>query len=226
MRKTQSNYVGMSSAVLDVFDNRKSVWENKALVSAGYARLKALSKDINETAAKQKENAPEGYTAAKEEARTELEELLFVVGRKLRAFARLEDDVVAATQSDFSRSSLDILSFSNLLNLARAIVEVCKARLTQLKAYEIDEVALDELQTAIDKLASSGAHRDAMLDFRMENTSSIEKLLSKMRRELKTMDALVEGFIFDEAFLTVYFNARRIHDVRGGNRKKEEEVKG
>jgi hypothetical protein len=152
-----------------------------------------------------------------------LEDKLFVIGRKLRAFARLEDDTVAANQADFSRSSLDALSLNNLLSLSRAIIEVCKVRLASLKAYGIAQADLTALQTAIDKLAALNAHRDAVLDFRMENTSSISKLLSKLRHELKTMDALVEGFIDDEAFLTVYFNARRIHDVKVESAKKSEE---
>ncbi len=214
----------MSKAILDVFDNSKPVWENKPLLSAAYEGLKVLCRDIDKAAAKQQENAPEGYTAAKEAARTELKDKLFITGRKLRSFARLEDDTVMEKQSDFSRSSLNDLSLNNLLNLSRAIVEVCKTRLTQLEAYEIDDKTLTDLQEATEKLAVLNAHRDAVVDYRMENTLSIAGLLSKIRRELKTIDALIEGFIEDEAFLRVYFNARRIHDVRGGSKKKEEEV--
>ncbi len=224
MNKSQSNYFNMSKAVLDVFENSKPVWADKALLAEAYARLKTLCSDIDKAAAKQQENAPEGHTAAKEAARTELEDKLFITGRKLRAFARLEKDSVAEEQSDFSRSSLDLLSLNNLLNLSRAIVEVCKMRIDQLKSYEIDEKMLADLQKSIDKLARMNAHRDATVDFRMENTSSLVSLISQVRQELKTMDALVEGFVDDEAFLTVYFNARRIHDVRGGGKKKEEEV--
>ncbi len=221
MNKSQSNYFNMAKAVLDVFDNSRQVWENKPLLSAAYNGLKTLCGSIDMAAAKQQENAPEGHTAAKEAARTELEDKLFVTGRKLRAFARLEDDAVAEKHSAFSRSSLDELSLNNLLNLSRAIAEVCNVRLPQLEAYEINEAVLTDLRTVADRLAVLNAHRDAVIDFRMENTLSIAGLLSEIRRELKTMDALVEGFIDDEAFLTVYFNARRIHDVRGGGRKKE-----
>ncbi len=224
LTELESNYFNMSKTVCDVFENSKNVWENKALLSAAYNRLKTLCESIGEVAAKQKENAPEGYTAAKEIARTTLEDKLFIISRKLHTLWGLAD-VVAAEQSKFSRSSLDELSLNNLLNLARAIAEVCRVRLDRLKAYEIDETTLTDLQTAIGELSTMNAHRDAVMDCRMENTSSISKLLATMRRELKTTDALVEGFVSDEAFLAVYFNARRVHDVRGGARKKDEAVK-
>ncbi|MDR2937740.1 MAG: hypothetical protein LBU92_02220 [Prevotellaceae bacterium] len=222
MNKTQSNYFNMAKAVCDVFDSSRQAWEGKVLIPAAYERLKMLCSSVGTTAAKQHENAPEGHTAAKEEARTVLEDLLFGVGRRLRAYARLEQDAVAEQQSSFSRSSLDLLSLNNLLNHARAIAEVCRVRVEQLRPYEVDEAVLTNLQAAIDKLTTLAAHRDAMMGFRMENTSSIISLLSQTRQELKTLDALVEGFVDDEAFLTVYFNARRLHDVRGGSKKGEE----
>jgi hypothetical protein len=222
MQKTQSNYLNMAKAVCEIFDNSRDVWENKSLLIASYERLKSFCDNISGAAAKQKENAPEGHTAAKKSASNELKDLLFGVGRKLRAFARLEADAVIEHQSNFSRSSLDNLSFNNLLNLARAITEVCKARLEQLKPYEIDEILLNNLQDATEKLAKLNAHRDAVMNFRMENTAAIADLIAKTRQELKTLDALVAGFVEDEAFLTVYFSSRRIHDLKGGRGKVEE----
>jgi hypothetical protein len=223
MEKKQSNYLNMAKAVCDVFESSKNAWKEKNLLSAAYERLKILCNNIITTAAKQTENAPEGHTDAKEAARTALEDLLFGIGRKLRAFGRLESDAVVERQSDFSRSSLDKLSLNNLISLALAIAEVCKVRIEQLKPYEIDDAMITNLQTAADKLDKLNAHRDAVVDFRMENTLSIADLLSKVRQELKTLDALVEGFVEDESFLTVYFNARRQHDVKGGRKKAEKE---
>ncbi|MDR1679205.1 MAG: hypothetical protein LBR81_05435 [Prevotellaceae bacterium] len=221
MTKKQSNYFNMIKAVDDVFSNCRAVWEEKTLLVACYERLHGLNERIVVAAAKQKENAPEGHTAAKENARTMLEDRLFVMGRRLLAFAYLQKDTVAATQADFSRSSLDNYSVNNLLSFARAIFKLCEARLSLLKDYEIDDAAMKDFQAVIDRLANLNAHRDAMVGFRMESTASIASLLSKARQELEIMDSLVEGFIVDEAFLTVYFNARRIHDVRGGSRKRE-----
>ncbi len=222
MNKTQSNYFNMMKAVNDVFMSNGAVWEQQGLLVTCRKRLHELIEGVGEAAAKQKGNETEGHTAAKEAARTVLEDRLFVVGRRLGAFANIEGDMVIAAQANFSRSSLDHLSGNNLLSLARSIFKVCDERFSLLKGYEIDEGVMKDLRSGIDEFADLNAHRDAVMDFRMENTASIASLLSKARQELKTMDMLVEGFIFDEAFLAVYFNARRIHDVRGGGKRKEE----
>ncbi|MDR2907593.1 MAG: hypothetical protein LBU91_06365 [Bacteroidales bacterium] len=224
MKKSQSNYLNMVKAVCDVFESNSSAWGDVGLVKDAFFDVCELVKAVETAAAKQVENAPEGHTAAKEAARTALEDLLFNLGRKLRAFGRIEEDAVVERQSSFSRSALDDLSLNNLLNVSRAIAELCKVRAEQLKPYEIDEVALTNLQLATDKLAKLNAHRDAVVDSRMENTASIVDLLSKTREKLKTLDALVEGFFDDEAFLAVYFSARRVHDVKGGSKKIVEEV--
>jgi hypothetical protein len=140
-------------------------------------------------------------------------------------FGRRHDIIFRYSKTQNCIFNLDILSLNNLLNRARAIAEMCKVRLEQLKPYEIDEVSLTNLQIAIEKLAKLNAHRDAVVDFRMENTSSIINLFNKTRQELKTLDALVEGFVDDEAFLAVYFSSRRIHDMKGGGKKVESSQK-
>jgi hypothetical protein len=187
-----------------------------------YERLKTLCGGVEEAGAQQKSNAPQGLTADKERTRTALEDMLFGIGRKLRAYGRLEQDGMAEQLGGFSRSALDDLSLNNLLNFARAMLKNCRERAPQLVAYEIDEAVLTGIQSGIDELSALAAHRDAVQDARMGNTSSITNLLAKTRDELKTMDALVEGFVYDEDFLTLYFNARRVHDVKGAGKKGEE----
>lgn len=103
MNKSQNNYLSMVNAVCDVFDSNKPLWEGKPLVLASVGRVKSLRDSINDTATRQKNNAPKGHTEAKEAARTMLEDSIFNVGRRLRAFGRLEEDVLAERQATFSR---------------------------------------------------------------------------------------------------------------------------
>jgi hypothetical protein len=42
MNKSQSNYLNMAKAVCDVFDNSKTVWKDKPLITAANTRLKTL----------------------------------------------------------------------------------------------------------------------------------------------------------------------------------------
>jgi hypothetical protein len=214
MKASQGNYLNMLNAVLDTMDSNQPLWEAIPLIVAGNGRLKTLRTSLEEAAAKQKENASTGHTAAKELARTALENKLFDAGKKLRAYAIVEEDAVAESQSNFSRSALDTLSLLNLLTLSRAIVKIITPLLEQLKDYGITAEDMTALQADIEKLSTLNAHRDAVVDLRMTYTESITKTLSATRRELRKLDSLVEAFINDEMFLSLYFNARRIHNVR------------
>jgi hypothetical protein len=214
MKTSQGNYLNMVKAVGDIFDTNKPVWENIPQIVTGSGNLKIFVADINKASTGQKENASSGHTAAKELARTTLEDRLFSIGKKLRAYAIVEEDSVAEDHSAFSRALLDQLSFNNLLNLGRAVQEIVKPRLESVKEYGIVEEDLSNLQADIDKLSVLNAHRDAVVDLRMVYTEFISEKFSAIRRELRKLDALVEAFIDDEAFHSLYFNARRIHNTK------------
>jgi hypothetical protein len=218
MNKTQSNFYTMLKAVCGIFENNKNILESNQLLYDGYNRLLTVNINITKAAAKQQENAPQGYTAAKDAMRVVLSDKLFLIGRRLRAFARLENDAVAEEHSVFSRSSLDLLSHNNLLHLSRAIIQICKLRIDKLSNYEINSTILEEFETSVNQLDRLASKRDVVVDERMENTSSLIELLATARQELRTMDALVEGFVEDEAFLSIYFNARRVIDLRGSRK--------
>jgi hypothetical protein len=49
--------------------------------------------------------------------------------------------------------------------------------------------------------------------------------LLKLKKQVKNLDNLVEGFIEDDSFVVSYFNARRIHDIKGRKATREEENK-
>jgi hypothetical protein len=56
----------------------------------------------------------------------------------------------------------------------------------------------------------------------MEATARLQQLFVQARKQLKTLDDLVEGYIEDDTFVATYFNARRIHDLKGRKVKTEE----
>jgi hypothetical protein len=49
----------------------------------------------------------------------------------------------------------------------------------------------------------------------MEATARLQELFTQVRKQLKTLDDLVEAYVEDDAFVATYFNARRIHDLKG-----------
>lgn len=219
MKQSQVNYHNMGKAVYQVMGDFRPVWESKVHISAGCKRISDLITDIDQITKSQKTNNPKGHTAAIEQERTILEDQMYQIGSRLRAYAMTTNDVTLAAQVQFSRSSLDNLPLNKLLTLGRVIADACNTNMMALETYEVTQAEVETLQSAIRRTDHLNSHRDAVVDHRMENTSHLEELIERLRKELKIMDTLVDAYMIDEEFLTVYYNARRIHDIHG--RKKQ-----
>jgi septal ring factor EnvC (AmiA/AmiB activator) len=223
MKISQSNYLNMSNAVLALFDSNVKVWTGIPIVVNGLGRLRGTLADIVAAATKQGENNPVGHTLAKERSRDGLEGAVYTIALRVRSFAGITGDDVLAEQMRFSRSSLDLLRTNDLLTRGRMVLDICAANLPALSEYQVDQQTIDDLQHRIDQTAQLYAHRDTVIDQRMEATAHLQGLIPQARKQLKVLDDLVEAYIDDDTFVATYFNARRIHDLRG--RKAKPEVK-
>ncbi|MDR3268367.1 MAG: hypothetical protein LBT83_04795 [Tannerella sp.] len=222
MKISQSNYLNMSNAVLTHFDNNVPAWTGIRVVSNGVGKLRTTLTDITGTATKQGENNPVGHTAAKEHARDGLEGLVYLTALRVRSYAGIAGDDVLLEKMRFSRSALDILGTNDLLTRSRLVLDACVAHLPALTDYQVDQKTIDDLQQRIDRTAQLYAQRDTVIDQRMEATARLQQLFTQARKELKILDDLVEGYVEDDAFVATYFNARRIHDLKGRKAKTEE----
>ncbi|MDR3245559.1 MAG: hypothetical protein LBT50_03910, partial [Prevotellaceae bacterium] len=124
-------------------------------------------------------------------------------------------DDVLLEKMRFSRSALDILGTNDLLTRSRLVLDACVAHLPALTDYQVDQKTIDDLQKRIDLTAQLYAQRDTVIDQRMEATAHLQQLFTQARKQLKTLDDLVEGYVEDDTFVATYFNARRIHDLKG-----------
>jgi uncharacterized coiled-coil protein SlyX len=222
MKISQSNYLNMSNAVLTHFDNNVPVWSGVRIVAEGVGRLRNTVADIITTATRQSENNPVGHTAAKEQARDGLEEMIYLTALHVRSFAGIAGDEVLLEKMRFSRSALDILGINDLLTRSRLVLDACVANLPALTEYRVDQTTVNELQRRIDLTAQLYAQRDTVIDRRMEATARLIQLFAQARKQLKTLDDLTEAYVEDDAFTATYFNARRIHDLKGRKVKTEE----
>jgi hypothetical protein len=222
MNKSQSNYFNMGKGVYTVFQV-DDAWKGVAMIEEGVENIGNLCDQITEEIAKQKKNETPGYTAGRERRRTALEDVLYAMGVRLKVYAqRTEDDVLAALVS-FSRSALDTMGLNKLLGLARTVCYRAAELLPALELYQIAQADVDGLLAAIATTEETNAYRDAVRSEHTGNTAQLGLLLAALRKELKLMDTQVEAFVKDEEFRRIYFAARRVHDVRGGNGSKKTE---
>jgi hypothetical protein len=222
MKKTQSNYLNMASAVLKHFDNHPSEWSNITIIASGVKKAYAIVDAINEAAKKQSENNPAGYTATKEQTRDLLEDTIYQTGLRLRSFARETDNEILLKKTNFSRSTISLMTTNNLFILSGTMADACSEYLAELVEYQIDRSTVDSLNNLATQTKTLYAQRDTVIDERMEATARLNQLFTQLRKQLKTLDDLVEGFVENDTFVATYFNARRIHDLKGRGPKNEE----
>jgi hypothetical protein len=223
MRDVQSNYFNMMNAVVQHFDDNSNVWTNNQLVVGGVNSLKATGEAVKTAAAKQKNTDSKGHTAAKERARNELESLVYRTAVRLRTYARLTNNDVLTAKLNFSQSALGRMKHNDLLTCSRVVAAACQEYLPELANYQIDSAAVNQLLQSIELTSSLYAERDTVVDQRVEATADLEKLFVVARSQLKVLDDLVEGYLDDETFIATYFNARKVHDLKGRKAKTGEQ---
>jgi uncharacterized coiled-coil protein SlyX len=223
MKITQSNYLNMLNAVLAHFDNNTPIWTGISIVATGVNKLKNTVANITVAATSQGETKPVGHTAANEQARDGLENLLYLTALRVRSYAGIAGDEVLLEQMRFSRSALDLLKINDLLTRSRLVMDACTANLSALTEYQVDQNTINDLQQLIDQTAQLYAQRDTVIDQRMEATARLQELFAQARKQLKTLNDLIEAYVEDNSFVATYFNARRIHDLKGRKVKKVRE---
>jgi len=215
MTTNQSNYLNMLNAVLSLFDSHPAAWAAIVTVAGGVERLRTTLEAIIETAKQQDANDSKGHTAAKEHSRDLLENLTYQMAVRMRSYAAVAGNEVLRKAAQFSRSDLDNMKTNELLTHCRVVADACDASVVELTDYRIDAKTVDELRQRIKQTAQLYAQRDTVIDRRTEATDRLKRLFSQARQQIKALDDLAEGFVDDDIFVATYFNARRIHDLRG-----------
>jgi hypothetical protein len=214
MTKRQNNYLNMVVAVLKHFDNYTSIWSEINLILMILEKVRSIVKAILATAIKQAENNPVGYTASKEQTRDILETMLYQIALRVRTYARITDNKVLVEKTRFSRSSLDLLGNNDLVIVSNMLADACTEHLAELVDYQVDQAMVDKLQELATQTKTLYAQRDTVIDERMEATARLQQLFTQVRKQIKILDDMVEGYIEDDTFVTTYFNARRIHNLK------------
>jgi hypothetical protein len=205
----------MAGAVMQHFDNHAETWSNVRTVATGVTKVRSAMDAINAVALKQNENNPVGYTASKEQTRDMLEATTYLTALRVRSYAGAIGNEVLAQKTQFSRSSLDDLRTNDLCIVANTLADACEEYSGDLAEYQVDQSTVNKLRERAAKTNTLYAQRDTVVDERMEATARLKQLFAELRRLLKTLDDLVEAFIDDDVFVATYFNARRIHDLKG-----------
>ncbi|MDR2927572.1 MAG: hypothetical protein LBV41_05145 [Cytophagaceae bacterium] len=210
----------MANTVVDTFNVRQEVWIKIPFIAIVHARITMLCTDINNASKEQIINDTTGYTDARDNSRSILEDKILIIKSRLKTYAIIENNPVVLKQADISESKLNRMSLSTLLSTARSIAELCITNADQLQTFMITAADGEQLLELAKQTSELNAHRNTVSGQHTENTSRLDELFARLRKDFKLMDTMVDGYIDNEEFLTIYHNVRRIHDVRGRSSSK------
>jgi hypothetical protein len=213
MTQKEENITGMFEATLKFLDQNNQLWSGKTAFSEAVTEAKNGVQAIRQAASTQ-ENVTVGMTDQKTQTRNDLEEQTLEIADQLTALAAKNSDANLAAKVQLSRSSLDQLQDSDLVQTAQQVFELANANVKALQPYgvTVDQVAtLKSTTTAFNDLKSST--RSAFAG-RTSATASVGDLIRSTRSLFRNqLDKLMTPFRKSTPeFYSGYFAARVIVD--------------
>jgi hypothetical protein len=212
MRTKQTNDVTMFKTVDDYLDSYNAVWNTMAAFVTADQSLKDKIAAIDTAA--QEQEAPSGAADAKEAARDDLEDVVFLISEALGVLAHQSNDHDLQALTDISPTLLDKFPADELINRAALVLERANARKTELATLQVTQANLDELAQALNNFSNlKNQPRTASVE-RSVRTQSLESLIREAKGILRDeLDRLVNLFSrSNPEFVAGYRNARVIVD--------------
>lgn len=194
MTQDQDDIITMFETTVAFLDNNQIIWKTTPAFIDAHGRAKNGTAAIRTKTGKQQ--APtKGVTGDKAQMRDDLEEKLLVMADAIAAFAAKTDNNDLAAQVEMTKSSLDRLPDSNLVQAAQRVVDAAEANLAALAPYGVTAAEKDALQAAADLFANKKeSPREAIVGRKVETLSlpeAIRSVRSILRNEL---DKLMTAF--------------------------------
>jgi hypothetical protein len=213
MNQKQDNITTMFETTLAFLDKSQSTWNKIPALVDAVTRAKDGTTQIRSRTGQQ-QTPIEGVTGEKAQARDDLEEKLLVIADAIAAFAAKSANPDLAAKAEMTKSSIDGLSDSDVVQTAQRVSEAANANVAVLGPYGVTTASIDELNGAIGLYAQKKeSPREAIIGRKIETLSlpgAIRAVRSIFRNEI---DKLMTAFKRTEPdFYNGYFTARIIID--------------
>jgi hypothetical protein len=193
-----------------------------AAFAAMFTNFTNLIELIKTTAAKQDEDRT-GMTMNKGAIRKQLEAIMEYISEQGRAYAKVAKDFDFLKKVKFMKGELKRASDEALVNMARTLCANISEKLAAIKAYDLVDADMDELETLTGQFENIYSKPQAETKETVVETDKLDPLFAQCDAELETIDALVltkkrnaPGFVAE------YFAKRKIDNQ--GRRKRSLQI--
>jgi len=194
MTQDQDDIITMFETTVAFLDANFDTWKNTPAFVDAHGRAKAGTAGIRSRTGKQQVPI-EGVTGDKAQMRDDLEEKVLVTADAIGAFAAKTDNNDLAAQVEVTKSSLDRLPDSDLVQTAQRVIDAATANLAALAPYGVTSAELDALGAAAELFANKKeSPREAIVSRKVETLSlpgAISSVRSIFRNEI---DKLMTAF--------------------------------
>jgi hypothetical protein len=211
MTQDQEDITTMFETTITLLDQNNTIWSGRDAFADAVTRAKQGTKDIRGKTGRQI-SPTAGITGDKAQARNDLEERMMEVGNQVAAFAAKSNDNDLAAKAEMTRSSLDRMSDSDLVQTAKRVAEAANANLPSLAPYGVTKVEVTALETAATTFEEmKGSTRDAVVGRKVE-TMSLPEAIGTVRSIFRNeIDKMMTAFKRTKPdFYNGYFTARVI----------------
>lgn len=212
MNTKQTNTVTMYKTVTAHLDDHSAIWSTMAPLQAAVTQFKGKIASIDATA--QQQEAPNGATDDKAEARDALEDVLFLACEALGALAHASNDNDLFALTDVTRTRLDRMDAEELSNRAVSVLAAATTRKTELATVQVTQANLDELDQALQDFNAAKTGPRTAVAARSVHTESLPNLIREANGILRNqIDRMVSLFKrTNPEFVSGYQSARVIID--------------
>jgi hypothetical protein len=213
MNQKQQNIRTMFGTTLDFLDKNSAVWSGRPAFADAVTRARAAVGAIGSAGEKQAMPTT-GVAEDKQSLRDDLEDKTLEIADQLSAFAAKKGDHNLGAQVEMTKSTLDRMQETDLIDTADRVGNLANAHLAELVPFEItaaDITALNDASAAFS--GDKSKPRQAAVD-RSVQTQSLPELIAAARSIFRNeLDKLMTKFRkTDPDFYNGYFAARVIVD--------------
>jgi hypothetical protein len=210
--------ITMFEATLGVLDQNNSIWSARAGFADAVTRARDGTTSIRNMIGKQ-QIPTTGVTEDKEAARTDLEDKLVVLANQVAAYAAKNGNHDLGARVEMTRSSVDRLSESDLIQTAQRVGQSADGELQALADYGVTaaEIAsLNEARTKFEQM--KGAPREAVVGRKVTTMSLSEAIVAVRSIFRNELDKLMWAFRQSNPDFFNAYTAARTKVVRAAAR--------
>ena len=209
MTQDQNDITTMFETTLTLLDDNNSLWSGRVAFADAVTRAKDGTTAIRSKSGEQ-ESPTTGITGDKADVRNDLEEKMLEVADQVAAFAAKSNANDLAAKLEMTKSALDRMPDSDLVQAAKRISDAANANLAELAPYGVTAAELTALDAAATKFEGmKGATRDAVVG-RKVATMSLSEAIGTVRSIFRNeIDKMMTAFKkTNPDFYNGYFAAR------------------